>query len=123
MADGSDTRDGRATKRCAHGQRSLWDGPGAKEACPRAVAALWTAENASPEHPGGPVPHGGTHSTLSGVAASIQGDTGASGGPVVASGVAYAAGVVKAMGDFLKRRRGRPATGPTETPPAPTPIK
>lgn len=31
--------------------------------------------------------------------------------------------VVKAMGDFLKRRRGRPATGPTETPPAPTPIK
>jgi hypothetical protein len=96
MGHGNDTCDGMAVGRCAHGQHGLWDGldgPGVKAEGPRVLATFWRGENASPEHPGGPVgdvPHGG--STLSGVAASIQGDTGASGGPVVASGVAHAAG-------------------------------
>jgi len=93
MGHGNDTRNGRAAKRCAHGQRGLWDDRDIKEACPRVLEACWRGENAAGGHPGGPV-------------GCPRGD--------------HAAGVVKAMGDILKRRRGRSATGrPTETPQEP----
>ena len=49
--------------RPADGLQGFRHGPSVKGTCPRVLAASWTAENASGEHPGGPVaglPHGGS---------------------------------------------------------------
>ena len=107
MGHGNDTRNGRAAKRCAHGQRGLWDDRDIKEACPRVLEACWRGENAAGGHPGGPVgcPRG---DHAAGVVLAVQAYlTGKAARPGRAKRGRHSTGIARAGGECIWARQNK----------------